>query len=262
VKRGLQQRKTESEAQPDISQRHDRAAALRTNPDAPENWSLQRLPGPLEKGRRGRSSSYNKAGNPGFTIQSPDKAEAGRAKPFPVVKKSKRLPVLAEALKQTEAQRNGPAAAKDLAGGKRRAQRARTSCSARVARDCGAGSAQGHSSARYINCQSRSHAQGSAPSSLVTGTSIAVCWPCLPPPRKDCPNTQAEADESQILRWERRRGWCNLLRRETRKGQLIATPFVRNKCCNFRFIVEAHSIKDGALCNWACLLKRLGIFSF
>jgi hypothetical protein len=124
MKRGLQHRETASEAQPDISQRHDRAAALRTNPDAPENWSLQRLPGPLEKGRRGRST-YNKAGNTGFTIQSPDKAEAGRAEPFPVVEKSKRRPVLAEALKQTEAQRNGAAAAKDLAGGKRRAQRAR-----------------------------------------------------------------------------------------------------------------------------------------
>ena len=42
-----------------------------------------------------------------------------------MVEKSKRLPVLADALKQTEAQRSGAAAAKELAGGKRRAQRAR-----------------------------------------------------------------------------------------------------------------------------------------
>lgn len=124
MKRGLQHREAQLEAQPDVSQSHDRAAALRTNPDAPENWSLQRLPGPLEKGRRGRSS-YRKAGNPGFTIQSPDKAEADRAEPFPLVEKSKQLPVLAEALKQTEAQRSGAAAAKEIDRGKNRAQRAR-----------------------------------------------------------------------------------------------------------------------------------------
>jgi hypothetical protein len=87
VKRGLEHREAEVEVQPEISQSLDRAAALHTNPDAPADWSLRRRPHALERGRRG-PSTYNKADNIGFTIQSPDKAEGGRAEPFPVVERS------------------------------------------------------------------------------------------------------------------------------------------------------------------------------
>jgi len=186
VKRGLQHRKADSEAQPGVSQSHDSAAALRTNPDAPDSWSLQRLPGPLEKGRRGRSS-YSKAGNPGFTIQSPDKAEAGRAEPFPVVEKSKRLSVLAEALKRTEAQRSGAAAAKKLAGGKRRAQQARVVALATV----------DPSQQRDTQVQEASGAAATAmprgthqpPSSLAQALQSVSHAPLRLPGRTHCPHT-------------------------------------------------------------------------
>jgi hypothetical protein len=116
--------------------------------------------------------------------------------PFQVVEKSKRLPVLAEVLKQTEAQRNGAAAAKDLAGGKRRAQRARVvalatvePCQLRDTQVQDASTAEAAAMPRGLHQAPWSLAQalqsvGHAPLRLLRG--------------RDCPHTQAEAELNML----------------------------------------------------------------
>jgi hypothetical protein len=107
-----------------------------------------------------------------------------------VVEKSKRLPVLAEALKQTEAQRNGAAAAKDLAGGKRRGQWARVIALATV-EPC---------QLRDTQVQDASIAEAAAmPRGLHQAPWSLAQAPLRLSGGKDCPHTQAEAESNLLL---------------------------------------------------------------
>jgi len=159
-------------------------------------YRFQQIPGPLEKGRRGRSL-YSKAGNPGFTIQSPDKAEYDRGEPIPVVEKSKRLPVLAEALKHTEAQRSGAAAAKEVAGGNRRAQQARIVALATV----DPSQLWGHSGARTSAAAAVAMLRGThqIPWSPAQALQSVSHEPLRLPGGTHCPHTQATAEFNLLI---------------------------------------------------------------
>ena len=71
------------------------AAQLEVNPKAPDNWSLQRLKGVLERGSKGRQKRRQE--NRSRLAEESQEKEDDRAEPFPQSQPSQRLPVLSQA---------------------------------------------------------------------------------------------------------------------------------------------------------------------